>query len=316
MPLDPLLEPLLDAYNATPQPTWTDAADRRRKVAEANRDGSPYAQFMRPAPGGVEVWEEKVEVTAPAGEIVVRFYRAEESAGPRGVLVHNHGGGWWSGGLSDVDIRCRTLAARAGVVVASVDYRTAPEFPFPTALHDVYAALLWTVEHAERLGIDPARVGVGGESAGGNLAAATALLARDSGGPALRLQLLEIPALDLTLSSPSARSYAEGFILTTEDLRWCVEQYVGNGDPADPLVSPLHAADLTGLPPAVITSAEYDPLRDDAQRYADRLAAAGVPVVYKSYPGLVHSAHIMTAVLPIAQEWEDDVVTAVRSHLA
>jgi len=201
------------------------------------------------------------------------------------------------------------------VVVINVGYRLAPEFPFPTGVMDAYAALEWTVTQADRLGFDPERVGVGGESAGGNLAAAVSLLARDRGGPPLRLQLLEIPGLDLTLGSPSVAKYGAGYVLPIDELRWCVANYLGDHDPADPLASPLLAPDLTGLPPAVILTAECDPLADDGRRYADRLTDAGVAVSFVEHAGHVHGSHALTALLPSARAWRDEVIEAVRGHL-
>jgi acetyl esterase len=325
--VDPQLKPLLDLFNSMPQPVWADAAERRA-LGSPGVDGSLYAQFLLPPDEVAEVWEERIPVAEPPGEITVRIYRSERAkntkgdsgtggdrGGGRGALLHLHGGGWWSGGLENVDLRCRSLAAEAGIVVVSVDYRLAPESPYPTALHDARAALAWLVEQAPRLGVDPARIGVGGESAGANLAAALALLVRDQGGPALVFQLLEVPVLDLTLSSPSARTYGEGYVLTTEDLRWCVRQYLGDQDPLDPLASPLYAVDLSGLPPTVIASAECDPVADDGRRYAERLRHAGVPVGFTSYPGLVHGSQMMAGLLPVAHRWQDDVVAAVTAYL-
>jgi acetyl esterase len=314
MPVDPLLAPLLDIYNSMPPPTWTDAADRRRVDTEQD-PSALYAQFIAPLPEVASVWEEKIPVAQPPGSITVRVYRAATTAATAPALVEIHGGGWWSGGFADVDGRCRALAVDAGVVVVSVDYRLSPEFPYPTPLSDVHAALHWTIDNAGRLGIDPDRIGIAGVSAGANLAAALALLVRDRGEPPLRLQLLEIPVLDLTLSAPSTRTYAEGFVLTSDDLRWCVQQYLGDRDRTEPLASPLHAEDLSGLPPAVIAVAECDPLADDGACYADRLREAGVATSYHCYPGLVHSAHILTGLLPTARAWQEDVVAAVRNGL-
>ncbi|MFI6323018.1 alpha/beta hydrolase [Nonomuraea sp. NPDC050556] len=301
MPLDPLIAPLLKVVNERPRPEWTgDAAERRRQFAQ--RPDNPYASFAEVEP------ETDIQV-----EGNVRIY---PTPGARGALVFFHGGGWWLGSAADSDMRCRAFAARAGVTVFSVDYRLAPEHPFPTALEDCYQALTWAVDQADRFGFDPELVAVAGESAGGNLAAAVALLARERGGPSLKLQLLEIPALDLTLSSPSIERYAKGYVLSAEDLRWCVEQYMKGHDPADPLVSPLLAEDLTGLPPAYIAVAEFDPLVDDGHRYAERLKEAGVPVTLRVFEGQVHGSQSLTALLPAAREWRDSVVGAVREHLS
>lgn len=301
MPLDPLIAPLLKVVNERPQPEWTDdAAERRRQFAQ--RKDNPYASF-------VEV-EPEMDIQDEGN---VRIY---PNPGARGALVFFHGGGWWLGSAADSDMRCRALAARAGVTVFSVDYRLAPEHPFPAGLEDCYQALTWAVGQADRFGFDPGLVGVAGESAGGNLAAAVALLARDRGGPALKLQLLEIPALDLTLSSPSIERYAKGYVLSAEDLRWCVEKYMNGHDLADPLVSPLLAEDLSGLPPAYIVVAEFDPLVDDGHRYAERLREAGVPVTLRQFDGQVHGSQSLTALLPAARTWRDSVVGAVKEHLS
>jgi acetyl esterase len=315
MPLDPLLVPMLEAQNARPRPVLhgpEDAFALRREIEERKAEGDPAAAFIEAPPHVAAVHDETIPVDGPPGEIAVRIYRGEA---PGGALVVYHGGGWCLGSLEETDTRCRTIAAAAGVVVVNVDYRLAPEHTFPTPLEDCYRALVWTVEQADRLGFDASRIGVAGESAGANLAAAVALLARDRGGPGLRLQLLEIPGLDLTLSSPSMARYATGHVLEADDVRWCVRTYLGGHDAADPHASPLLAADLSGLPPAFIASAECDPLADDGRRYAQRLTDSGVPVTYREYDGHVHGSHALTALLPTARAWRDEVVAAVREHL-
>ena len=314
MPVDPLIAPLLAALNAQPRPAWNSVADRRAEMAARSANGNPYTALVDPPPDVADVHEETIPVSEPPGEIDARIYRnADRSAA---ALVVLHGGGWWSGSPADSDTRSRIIAAAADVVVINVGYRLAPEFPFPTAVMDAYAALEWAVTQADRLGFDPEHVGVAGESAGANLAAAVSLLARDRGGPTLGLQLLEIPGLDLTLGSPSVATYGTGYILPIDELRWCVGNYVGDRDATDPLASPLLAADVSGLPPAVILTAEYDPLADDGRRYADRLAAAGVAVTFVEHAGHVHGSHTLTALLPSARIWRDEVIEAVRKHLA
>ena len=161
----------------------------------------------------------------------------------------------------------------------------------------------------------PPGSGVGGDSAGANLAAAVTLLARERGGPPIRFQLLEIPALDLTLSSPSVERYPTGYFLEADGVRWCVRTYLAGHDAADPLASPLLAEDLSGLPPAYIACAECDPLSDDGRRYAERLAGCRVPVTHREYEGQIHSSHAFTRLLPAARTWRDDVVAAVRKYL-
>jgi acetyl esterase len=316
VPVDPLIAPLLAALNAQPAAPL-DVALRRAEAARRQAAGSPYGQFTQPLAEVADVHEERIPVTSPTGEITVRIYRnADVLAGaPAGALVVYHGGGWIMGSLGDSDPRSRTIAAAADVVVVSADYRLAPEFPFPTPVHDCYDALTWTVANAGRLGFDPRRIGVAGESAGANLAAAVALLARERGEPELRLQLLEIPGLDLTLDSPSVRTYGSGHLLPLDELRWCLGLYLGGHPATDPLASPVLATDLAGLPPAVILTAQCDPLADDGRRYAQRLTGAGVEVRFTEHAGHVHGSHILTALLPTARAWRDEVTDAVRHYL-
>ncbi|MFD1937009.1 alpha/beta hydrolase [Nonomuraea mangrovi] len=306
MALDPLLAPLLEMYASLPAPDREIAvAERRRAQRERSAEERPYTRYVEPAPAVAEVRD----VTIPPDGIGARIYRPARDS--TGTLVFYHGGGWWSGHPDDTDTRCRTIAAGTGVTVVSVDYRLAPEHRFPAHVDDCYRALEW----AAAQGFGPGWLGVAGESAGGNLAAAVALLARERGGPALDLQIMEIPALDLTLSSPSIGTYAEGYVLTSKEIRWCVENYLGDHDPTDPLVSPLHAGDLTGLPPAVILTAECDPLADDGGRYAERLRSFGVSVTYREFEGQVHGSHGLTALLPIAREWRETLLDSVRASL-
>ena len=194
----------------------------------------------------------------------------------------------------------------------AVDYRLAPEHPFPIPLEDCYAGLRWAAGHAAEIGADPERIAVGGVSAGANLAAAVTLLARARGGPRIGLQLLEVPPLDLTLDTMRSSGVNDDFGITVDDMRLCGDLYLGAGpDRRDPLVSPLHAEDLAGLPAAHIMSAEHDPLRLDGERYAQRLSHAGVPVSFEIYPGAVHGSLALTGAWPPAATWHRDVVTAL-----
>jgi acetyl esterase len=230
-------------------------------------------------------------VPGPAGDIPVRVYRPDVE-GPAPILVFLHGGGWVIGNLDSHDVSCRALCKRAEVVVVSVDYRLAPEHPHPAASDDAWAALTWVAAHGDEVGGDASRLAVGGDSAGGNLAALMALRARDEGGPALRHQMLIYPVTDLAAETASHVENGEGYFLTTETMRWFIDHYLGpdraHGDPADPAISPLRADDLSGLPPAQVLTAEFDPLRDEGDAYAARLAEAGVPVDHVQHPGLVH----------------------------
>jgi acetyl esterase len=228
---------------------------------------------------------EKVE-DATAGGVPIRIYRPTGGALP--ALVYFHGGGWSIGDLSSADPMCRRLAAEVGCVVVSVDYRLAPENPFPAAVEDAYAVTTDVVRRAERYGITPEAVAVAGDSSGGNLATVTARLARDD-GIALVHQVLMCPNTDSGLDSPSFVEFAEGYGLSAATMAWFFGHYLGCADRSDPRIAPLRADDLSGLPPATILTAEYDILRDEAEDYARALAAAGVPVELRRYDGMMHN---------------------------
>ena len=217
-------------------------------------------------------------VPGPEGDIPVRVY-TPAGTGPLPAIVYFHGGGWVIGNLEIVDRPCRALAAAAAAVVVSVDYRLAPEHRYPAAFDDCYAATVWVAEHAAELGVDPATIAVAGDSAGGNLAAAVALAARDRGGPALAAQLLIYPVTDFNFDTDSYRENAEGYLLTRGSMYWFWAHYLGAQElPKDPYACPLRAGSLAGLPPAYVATGEYDPLRDEGEAYAWRLAEAGVAV--------------------------------------
>ncbi|HHQ6535489.1 TPA: alpha/beta hydrolase [Serratia fonticola] len=221
---------------------------------------------------------------------------------PLPAMVFAHGGGWCLGSLDVYDVPCRALANATGRVILSVDYRLAPEYPFPTPLHDVYQALCWAAKQAAQIGIDPQRIALGGDSAGGNLVAAAALMARDRPGPAVEHQYLLYPALDSGMAMPSFDAYGEGYYLTQEIMGWCWANYLGpDTDPQEPYASPWHASTLADLPPATILVCEYDPLRDEGERYAQRLQEAGVNVKCQRLPGMVHACMHMTGLTPAAQ---------------
>jgi acetyl esterase len=198
-------------------------------------------------------------------------------------------------------------------VVVSVDYRLAPEHKFPIPVEDCYAALLWTFEHADELQIDTSRMSIGGGSAGGNLTAVVAMMIRDRSGPPVVLQVLDIPVTDLTLSCASIVENGEGYLLTRDAIEQYVELYLDDpGDAKHPYASPLLADDLSGLPPAVVMTAELDPLRDEGEAYAARLGDAGVSVRHKRWLGHVHGSSSMTALVPSARDWRDEVIQALR----
>lgn len=228
-------------------------------------------------------------IPGPAGDIPIRVY-TPEGAGPFPLLLYFHGGGFVVGSIDGSHELCRTLCGGAGCVVVSVGYRLAPEHRFPAAPDDCLAATRWAAGNAAELGADPARLVVAGDSAGGNLAAVTALRLRDEGGPPLRGQLLIYPVADYhTPPTPSYLANANGYLLTRAMMIWFWGHYLNHaGEADDPHAAPLRAPDLAGLPRALVITAEFDPLRDEGERYAERLQAAGVPAVLSRYDGMVH----------------------------
>lgn len=284
MPVDPQIALLLEAARDAP-PTQTLSVPAARAQYEAR------VAAMAP-PARVARVEER-EIPGPEGRpLRLRVYTPERAAGaPAPLLVFFHGSGFVLCSLDTHDGICRNLCAGAGCVVASVDYRLAPEHPFPAATEDCLAAARWCGANAAALGADPTRVVVGGDSAGGNLAAVTALRVRDEGGPALRGQMLLYPVTDWhSPGTPSYAENAEGYGLTRATMEWFWGHYLADPawEAAHPHAAPLRAADLSGLPPALVTTAEYDPLRDEAEAYAERLRAAGVAVAASRWLGLNH----------------------------
>jgi acetyl esterase len=259
-------------------------------------------------------------IPGPGGPIRVRVYEPPEtsSPSPAPVLVYLHGGGWVIGSLDTHDGVGRALAARTPCIVVAVDYRLAPEHPFPAALEDAWAATAWVAEHAASLGGDPGRIAVGGDSAGGNLAAAVAVRARDRGLP-LALQLLVYPVTDYGFDRPSYLAYADGYGLTREAMRWFWTHYLGpdgRDRGSDPEASPLRAGELAGVAPACVLTVEFDPLRDEGEEYADRLAAAGVPVSRTRHDGLIHGCFRMPGTIPEAHALLDGSAAALRAAFA
>ncbi|MGE0797852.1 MAG: alpha/beta hydrolase [Lautropia sp.] len=253
------------------------------------------------------------EIASRGGALPVRIYRPTGQAAGAPLLVFFHGGGWALAGLDGYDANCRRLAAKAGCVVVSVAYRLAPEHRFPAAVEDAWDGFRWCVEHAAELGASPDRVAVGGDSAGGNLAAVVAQLCRDDGRHRLALQILIYPCTDLVGDWPSFERNRTGNMLTTAALQMFIEQYVPSAaDRRDPRASPMHAASLAGLASALVVSAEFDPLVDENAAYAERLQAAGVPVRYHCFAGMIHPFFTLGGVIGDSARLEDLIADEIR----
>jgi acetyl esterase len=261
---------------------------------------------------------EDLSASGPAGPIPLRVYTPIGSASePRAVLVWYHGGGFVIGDLDTHDAPLRMLADETRCVIVSVDYRLAPIHKFPAAVEDAHAAYLWVVAHAAEIGGDPARVAVGGDSAGGNLAAVICHLAKDRGDPAPVYQVLLYPATDLSRSTRSHRTFVDGYLLTGPTLKWFSNHYLhGDLDVADPRVSPIRFADFSGLPPALVITAGYDPLRDEGRDYAAALEKAGVPVRYICHDALIHGFFSMTGAIDAARGAVTEAAAILREALA
>jgi acetyl esterase len=282
MPLDHDAETLLEMIRAANRPAFETVG-----AAEARLLYLTGRKVLAPDPMPVAETRD-LTMPGPGGPIPLRLYRSS-SRGVLPVLVFFHGGGWVVGDIATHDTVCRHLANRAECAVVSVDYRLAPEHKFPAAVDDAFAATKWVAKNAAALGVDPARLAVGGDSAGGNLAAIVALMARDAGAPRIAYQLLIYPATDAAMRHDSVSRFAEGYVLTCSTMRWFYEQYLRTLDDAgDWRVSPLAAPDLSGLPPAYVLTAGYDPLCDEGDEYAARLRAAGVAVEHPRFPGQIH----------------------------
>lgn len=257
-------------------------------------------------------------IRGPGGDIPVRIYTPiGAGSDPLPCLIYYHGGGWVLGDIQGVDTACRALANRAGCKVVSVEYRLAPEHKFPAPLKDSYAALEWVAANAASIGVDADRLAVGGDSAGGNLAAAVAIQARDQGGPGLRLQLLVYPVTNHAFGTGSYTDNGDGYLLTRDMMEWFWDHYLTTAeDGKDPLASPLQAGDLSGLPRAFVLTAEFDPLRDEGEAYAARLREAGVQVSHKRFDGQIHAFFQMLGVFPAATEAIGDAAVELKSAFA
>jgi acetyl esterase len=312
MPLEPRVAKIVKLMNALDRgEQGATMAQRRASSAALARRGAVLVMPKGPEPAE----QRDILVPVDGGQIVVRLYVPH---GGRSAPLHVflHGGGWCIGTLDERDPRCRAISAGARCVVASVDYRLAPENAYPTPAEDCYAALSWLVGHADELGIDGERVSVGGESAGANLAAVLCLMARDRSGPTIRHQWLDVPAVDLTMSQPSVHSVPDGHLLDMQSILDFRAAYLGDLDRmTEPYASPLLADDLSGLPPAWIMSCEYDKLRDDGVAYAAALKEAGVSVESQVLAGHVHPSFAFTRLVPSAAAYERDAIAALARAL-
>jgi acetyl esterase len=309
MSLHPQVVALLDRVKQSTLPPYYDVPPVvARRLYRDSRAG------LAPRPPAVDFVQLLLAPSA-AGPIAVRHYRPVGAAknAELPALVYFHGGGWVIGDLDTHDVVCRTLAAGAGCAVFSVEYRKAPEAPFPAAVDDCFAATAYVTAQASALGVDPARIAVGGDSAGGNLAAVTAILARDHDGPALSFQLLIYPATDQRMEWPSIERNGNGYLLTKEAMHYFRRHYLARReDWSDWRASPLLAGTLSRLPAALVVTAGYDPLVDEGHAYAERLAREGVAAEYCNYPDMIHGFITMGRVLDTANAALDRCVQALR----
>jgi acetyl esterase len=256
-------------------------------------------------------------VAGAAGPIKARLYTPKSAATPGAGLVYYHGGGWVIGDLDTHDKLCRNLASSGGFRVLAVDYRLAPEHPFPASHDDAVAAANWAFERAADIGFDPAKIAVGGDSAGGNLSAAVAIALRDGGRHRLAFQLLLYPVTQVDRETDSLRALAEGYFLTKAGMDWfgdCL--FADGGDRSDPRVSVLNARDLNDLPPAFVATAGYDPLKDEGRAYAEKLAAAGVKTEHRHYPAFIHGYYQMAGLSPEAAAAVKEAAAKVQAALS
>lgn len=307
--LDPDLQLLLRLEGFLPGEKKQSVASARANLLTATKlVAGPRRELLRVT---------ELTVRGADGQLGARLYvpRSAPSSGG-GLLVYFHGGGWVVGDLDSHDNYCRALADDAGIRVLSVDYRLAPEAEAPVAAEDAIASFSWAIEHAEDLGADPSYVGVGGDSAGGNLAAVVVQQCVRRNLPAPAVQVLIYPAVDLIGRRPSRDLFAEGFFLTEEDINWYRDHYTP--DPAlrsDPMVSPIFTEDLTGLAPAHVVTAGFDPLRDEGNDYATRLREAGVPLTHTCEPNMIHGFATILALPGETQAAQSRLTTTIRHHL-
>ncbi|HEX2049618.1 MAG TPA: alpha/beta hydrolase [Actinomycetota bacterium] len=308
MTLDPQVSSYLRKVNAFGQ------VDYATLTPEQARKTHRSSYVFAGEPEHVGAVEQHV-APGPHGDVPVRVYRpVSDDLVP--ALVFFHGGGWVVGDTDAADVSLRALCNRSSCAIASVDYRLSPEHKFPVPLDDCFAATEWVASSGAELGVDATRLAVGGDSAGGNLAAAVTLLARERGGPAVAFQMLIYPVTNHDFDTESYVTNAEGYGLTRAGMQWYWECYLADpADAASPLASPLRAGDLSGLPPALVVTAEYDPLRDEGKAYAARLREAGVAVTLSRYEGHIHGFFRLGGVIDATHDLVDECARELRKAL-
>jgi len=311
--LDPQVAMFLQmqaAAGAPPMEQFEPAALRQAFSMQSKMTAAPPAEMASV--------EDKL-IPGDGSDIPVRIYRPlTDGDDLLPVLVFYHGGGWVICDLDTHDDACRSLAAEGKCMVVSVDYRLAPEHKYPAAVDDAWAALLWVAENGTSIGADNERIAVGGDSAGGNLAAVTALMARNQGGPEIAFQLLIYPVTDISnLNRQSHQLFAENYGLTYAAMTWFRDHYLPAGqNPADPHISPLCADDFSGLPPAMVITCEADVLRDEGDAYAEAVHGAGVHVDQRRYPGMIHGFFSMAGVIDVGMQARKDAGEALKKIFA
>ena len=313
MALDPQVQEVINLVIKSGRPAYHTLSPKDAR--QLFRETRPASTPTPPEIGAVK----NLTADGPGGPIPLRVYRPAGVASGASLpaLVYFHGGGWVIGDLDTHDVQCRQVTAEAGITVVAVDYRLAPEHKFPAAVDDAWAATRWVVSHASALGVDGRRIAVAGDSAGGNLAAVVALLARDAAdGPAIALQVLVYPVTDLSSESKSYNDFAEGYMLTRDSMRWFKNHYLKSaGDAEDWRASPIRAKSLAGLPPALVVTAGFDPLRDEGAAYAARLTEAGVRVDYVCYGGMIHGFVPMGRLIDTGNRAISHVAASLRQVL-
>lgn len=303
MPVDPEVLAFLEAMSAAAAyPAIGDPVDVRTRY-----NGVPVAAMD-------SIWRvQDIDIPNGAGRLRLRVYSPNDETAAPAVLAF-HGGGWVIGDLLWMESQCRNLAKAVGCKVIGVEYRLAPETRFPGPAEDAYTALTYVASHATELGIDPARIAAYGQSAGGNLVAALAQMTRDRGGPPLLYQIPVYPVIDADFERPSYKEWGSGPGLTREQMEWYWDQYVDVVDRRHPYVAPLHAPSLAGVAPALVITAEVDPLQNEGEEYAHRLRDEGVEVTHHMYPGMHHGFLNLTQMFPKAQQAFDEIVAVLRAR--